>query len=497
MKKEYHFLAFDIGATSGRSILGTLTGGKLELKELTRFPNKMIRIEDKFHWDIFALFESLKDGLRAAAALGVKPNSVGVDTWGVDFAYIGGDGSILNIPRAYRDPYTNGIPEEYFKIIPRDELYDLTGIEVMNFNSLFQLYAAKKENSSALTAAEHILFTPDVLSYLLTGKKICEYTIASTSQMINPRTKKVEKKLLEAIGLNPGLVPDLTMPGTVIGNLRGEIVRECGGGNAGSVSVIAVAGHDTASAVAAVPAIDGNFAFISSGTWSLLGIETEEPIITPESSKMNYTNEGGIEGTTHFMKNITGMWLLECCRKEWAVQGNAFSYSEIVKMAEFAEGFGLLIDPDDKSFSNPESMTGAIVAYCIRTNQKVPASHAEFVRCIFDSLALKYKSALDGLQKMAPFKIQRLHIIGGGSKNALLNQFTANSTGIPVIAGPSEATAIGNLLVQAKGLKVLDSLKEIREVVRNSVTLETFEPQDTALWHDAYLRFTKITGEMH
>jgi len=481
-----NFFAFDIGATSGRSILGTLKDGKIELQELTRFPNKIISVHNKYYWDIFALFDELKNGLKAASALNIKIDAIGIDTWGVDFVYLGEDGSLLGQPRSYRDPYTNGIPEEYFKILPRKQVYSLTGIQIMNFNSIFQLFAAKQENFSPFKAAKDILFMPDALSYMLTGKKVCEYTIASTSQLLNPCSKNFETKLFESMGIDPALMQPIVMPGEVIGYLSDNIAKECG---IGKIPVIAVAGHDTASAVAAVPAANRNFAYLSSGTWSLMGIEVDDPIIDEESFDLNFTNEGGVDGTTRFLKNITGMWLLEQCRKEWEAAGKSYTYQQIVEMSNSAEGFLMFIDPDDLSFANPESMTTAIACYCQRTKQRVPVSDAEFVRCIFDSLALKYKYVLECLKKMAPFPVEKLHIIGGGSQNNLLNQSTANSTGIPVIAGPCEATAIGNVMMQAKGIGIIHSLQQIREVINNSVTPEIFYPQDTQLWNEAYNRF--------
>ena len=470
----YYFFAFDLGATSGRSILGTLQNGSIQLRELTRFPNKIIRIQDKYYWDIFALFEALKEGLATAASQNIALDAIGIDTWGVDFVYLGDDGSLLSQPRSYRDPYTVGAPEEYFNRIPKKEVYDLTGIQIMNFNSLYQLYAAKCENFSPLKAAKNILFMPDALSYLLTGEKVCEYTIASTSQLLNPVTKRFESGLFEAMGLPSSIVRPLVMPGTIIGPLAKSIAKECG---LPEIPVIAVAGHDTASAVAAVPAENENFAYLSSGTWSLMGIEVQKPIITDETYQLNFTNEGGVEGTTRFLKNITGMWLLEQCRKDWEAAGRKYTYSEIVELSGSASGFSSVIDPDHPSFANPESMTSAIADYCRQSHQTIPENHAEFIHCIFNSLALKYKEVLSCLQKIAPFKIEKLHVIGGGSQNRLLNQMTADAIGIPVVAGPSEATALGNVMMQAKGLGIVQSLQEIREIIRNSVSPEIFYPQ--------------------
>lgn len=486
-KNTYHFFAFDLGATSGRSILGSISGDKLELKELTRFSNKIIRVHDKYYWDILALFDELKNGLKAVSSLHIKIDAIGIDTWGVDFVYLGEDGSVLGQPRSYRDPYTNGIPEEYFKIISRQEVYNLTGIQIMNFNSLFQLFAAKRENFSPLKGAKDVLFIPDALSYMLTGRKVCEYTIASTSQLLNPWTKNFEEKLFNAMNIDPALMQPIVMPGEVVGSVLESVVKECGLDK--KTPVIAVAGHDTAAAVAAIPAENENFAYLSSGTWSLMGIEVKEPIITDESFCMNFTNEGGVDGTTRFLKNITGMWLLEQCRKEWESEGKSYTYPQIVEMSDSTDGFQSLIDPDDADFANPENMTTAIACYCQRTKQRVPVTDAEYIRCIFDSLAFKYKYVLDCLQKVAPFKIEKLHIIGGGSQNKLLNQATANSIGLPVVAGPGEATAIGNVMVQAKGLGLVSSLQEMRQVINKSVLPEVFYPQNTQIWAEAYKKF--------
>ena len=487
----YTFLAFDLGATSGRSILATLVDGKLDIKELTRFPNAMLPINGKSYWNIFGLYESLKDGLKAAVAQKIKIDAIGIDTWGVDFVYVGKDGSFLGCPRAYRDPYTDGMPEAFFKLMPRKEVYDLTGIQIMNFNSLYQLFAAKKEGGSAIEAADKILFMPDALSYMLTGKMVCEYTIASTSQILNPCTRLFDEKLLHIAGVRASLMPEITNPGTVIGPITDQLAEETG---LGKVPVIAVAGHDTASAIAAIPAENERFAYLSSGTWSLMGIEVINPIINDITFEMNFTNEGGVDGTTRFLKNITGMWLLEQCRKEWDKEGVSYTYSTIVELASATEGFKFLVDPDDPSFANPASMTKAISVYCAATGQQVPQTHAQFIRCIFDSLALKYRDVLSKLQNVAPFRIEKLHIIGGGSQNNLLNQFTANAIGKTVIAGPSEATAIGNVMMQAKALGVVKNLPEMRNVIRNSVTPAVFIPQDATAWEMAYQKFQTIVG---
>lgn len=487
--QTYTFLAFDLGATSGRSILATLKDGKLETKELTRFPNLILPINGKSYWNIFGLYESLKAGLVAAAAENVKVDAIGIDTWGVDFVYVGKDGSFLGCPRAYRDPYTDGMPEAFFKLVSRKEVYELTGIQIMNFNSLYQLFAATREGGSAIEAADKILFMPDALSYMLTGKMVCEYTIASTSQILNPRTKRFDEKLLRTAGVKPSIMPEITNPGVVIGPLTDELAEESG---LGKVPVVAVAGHDTGSAIAAIPAENERFAYLSSGTWSLMGIEVIDPIISEASFEMNFTNEGGVDGTTRFLKNITGMWLLEQCRKEWEKEGVLYTYPTIVELASASEGFKFLVDPDHPSFANPHSMTKAITDYCVVTGQQVPQNHAQFVRCIFDSLALKYRNVLSKLQQVAPFRIEKLHIIGGGAQNKLLNQFTANAIGMPVVAGPSEATAIGNIMMQAKALGAVADLTDMRKVISNSVTPAVFLPQDGTAWEMAYQKFLQI-----
>ena len=489
--KNKSFLAFDLGATSGRSILGTLDNGRLQMKELTRFPNQMLQIGNHFHWNIYSLFEHLKAGLVAAKNEGVEITSIGIDTWGVDFALIAKDGSILGAPYAYRDPHTVGAPDDFFKIVPREKVYDLTGIQVMNFNSLYQLFALSQANNSLLEATDKILFMPDALAYLLTGNKVVEYTIASTSQILNPRTKQFEAELLENAGVSPSILGEIVMPGHVIGTLTDDLAEES---ELGKVKVVAVAGHDTGSAVAAVPAINENFAYLSSGTWSLMGIEVIDPIITEQTSALNFTNEGGVEGTTRFLKNITGMWLLEQCLKEWKKEGITYAYEKLVQLADTVPAFLSFVDPDHSTFANPTSMTKAIVDYCQITEQKVPVSHAEFVRCIFESLSLKYKSVLEILKSLAPFPIEKLHVIGGGSKNPLLNQWTANSIGIPVIAGPSEATAFGNIMIQAKAAGCVDSLQEMRQIIGESVQLDEFFPKNQEAWAGAYEKFMAVTG---
>ena len=487
--KIHNFLAFDLGATSGRSVIGTLRDGRIETRELTRFPNGIIELHGKFYWNLLGLYEHLKDGLAACAREGITPDSIGIDTWGVDVVPIGSDGSILGMPRAYRDPYTDGAPEKFFEIVSREEVYDKTGIQIMNFNTLYQIFAAVQEGYTPIVEAKRLLFIPDALSYMLTGKEVCEYTIASTSQILNPRTSLLEASLLEAAGVKGDIFPDVQLPGNVIGSLTDALAEET---RIGKVDVVAVAGHDTASAVAAVPAENERFAYLSSGTWSLMGIETREPIINSDSFRHNFTNEGGVDGTTRFLKNICGMWILEQCRKEWEREGKNYSYPEIVEMANSAEPFVSFINPDDASFANPQSMLRAIEAFCLRTEQPVPQNDTQIIRTIFESLALRYREVLEILEGMAPFAIDVLHIIGGGSKNRLLNQFTANAIGKRVVAGPSEATAYGNIMMQAVGAGIVGSLAEARAIIRASIETEEFVPQEREIWEAAYKRFIEL-----
>lgn len=486
---SHSFLAFDLGATSGRAVVGTLSNGKFTMEEIHRFPNSIMELHGRYYWDIYSLYGELKRGLTICAQKGIRPLSIGIDTWGVDFGYIAEDGSILALPRAYRDPYTDGVPEELFSIMPREEVYARTGIQVMYFNSLYQLFAAKKESNSALQNADKILFMPDLLAYMLTGKMVCEYTEASTSQLVNPATKQFDKELAEAVGIDSNILLPIVMPGTVVGELTESLAEETG---IGRIPVVTVAGHDTASAIAAIPATNNEFAFLSSGTWSLMGIECNAPIITEETTRLNLTNEGGIDGTTCFLNNITGMWLLEQCRKEWEKEGKEYSYPEIISMAESSTPFRSLVNPNDPLFTNPQSMSAAIAGYCRHTGQPVPESHAQIVRCIFESLALCYRATLDNIRNVAPHAIKQLHIIGGGSKNAFMNQLTANAIGIPVVAGPSEATAIGNCMVQARAAGLAGDRWEMRSLIGKAVETTTFNPTESAEWEEAYSRYKRI-----
>lgn len=489
MENTRCFFAVDLGATSGRTIIGTLADGKVRLEELTRFPNNLIETGGHFYWDIYALYFEIIKGLKAVVRRGLQVESIGIDTWGVDFVCVGDDGALLRNPLSYRDPHTFGAMEEYFaNAVPKEDVYKATGIQFMNFNSLFQLYVMKRDGNTALKHAEKILFVPDALSWMLTGEEVCEYTIASTSQLLNPVTKELDARLLSSLGLGRDLFGRMVMPGTRIGTLTEEVQKMTG---LGPVPVIAVAGHDTASAVAAVPAKDEHFAYLSSGTWSLMGIETKEPIINNVSYERNFTNEGGVEGTTRFLKNICGMWLLERCRKEWGDDAPA-DYGVLLSEAMKVPAFQSLINPDNPVFANPADMQGAIKEYCRATGQHVPEGYAEICRCIFESLALRYRQVAGYLKEMASFPIDTLHIIGGGSLNEYLNQFTANATGLTVLAGPQECTALGNIMLQAKAAGAVGGIFDMRRIIAESVTMKRYEPQDKALWDEAYEKFKEL-----
>ena len=494
MENKKYYFAVDLGATSGRTILGTLANGRLEQEEITRFPNNLIETGGHFYWDIYALYFEMIKGLQAVAKRDIEITSIGIDTWGVDFVFVGEDGALLRNPVAYRDPHTFGRMEEYLdKVVPKKDVYDITGIQFMNFNSLFQFYAMQQDGNVALKMAKKILFVPDALSWMLTGEAVCEYTIASTSQMLDPRTGDLSEKLLASVGLTREQFGRMVQPGEQIGVLTEEVQKMTG---LGPVPVIAVPGHDTASAVAAVPAKDERFAYLSSGTWSLMGIETKHAVINDRSYELNFTNEGGIEGTTRFLKNICGMWLYERCRKEWPEEVRKLSHPELQGSAMQIEAFRSIINPDDKAFANPPSMIEAIKQYCRETGQNVPESPAEICRCIFDSLALRYRQVFNWLKEFADFELSVLHVIGGGSLNKYLTQFTADSLGVEVLAGPQECTAIGNIMLQAKASGDVADIWEMRRIIANSVDMVAYHPtKDQAAWDAAYEKFLSIVSK--
>ena len=488
--RVHHFAAIDLGATSGRVILAEINEGKISFEEIHRFPDPIIQMQGHFYWDFPAIYKSVVEGLAKIAAMGVAIESIGIDTWGVDFAMFGEDGALLRLPYCYRDPHTTDAPEKFFERMPRKVLYDKTGIQIMNFNSVFQLDTLRRNGCSALEAADKILFIPDALAYLLTGEQVTEYTIASTAQMIDPRSKEWDSDILDMLGLSAEKFGRMVMPGEQIGVLTEEVQRLTG---LGAVPVVAVASHDTGSAVAAVPMEDERSAYLSSGTWSLMGIESAEPIISERSFELNFTNEGGIEGTIRVLKNICGMWLLERCRAEWPEMG----YGELIAAAESAEPFRSLINPDAKCFANPESMTAAIAEYCAATGQPQPENVGQFVRCIFESLALRYRQVVEMLRELSPVAIERLYVIGGGAKNQMLNQYSANAIGIPVETGSSESTAVGNVMMQAKWAGVVETISEMRKMIRESLDdSKRYEPEQSDVWGEAYEKYLKVFADM-
>jgi rhamnulokinase len=484
-----NFLAFDIGASSGRAILGILENNKIELVEIHRFKNQMCKINGSYFWNIYSLFDELKTGLRMCISeYKIQPESIGIDTWGVDYSLISKDGHLVGLPFAYRDHRTDKSMEEFFKILSKKETYLLSGIQFMQFNTLFQLFSSVQQNYSGLKNAESILFTPDTLNYLFTGIKKNEYTIASTSQLLKPGKAEWEEKLFNSAGIPSRLTVEIIQPGSVLGNLLPEVLEETG---CQEIPCIAVASHDTASAIVSVPAKGENWAYLSSGTWSLLGIESPVPLVSEKTLEMNFTNEGGVEGTTRFLKNIMGMWLIQECKRIWDGEGE-LDWQQIVDLSNAAIPFQCLINPDDSSFLNPGNMPKAIQDFCAKTNQPVPQTKGEIARCIYDSLVLKYKFTIKQIESVTGKQIEKLHIIGGGAHNVIMNQLTADAIGIPVFAGPTEATAIGNIMLQAKALSKVESLLEIREIVQNSFGVIEYKPSPKLDWEKAYPKFESL-----
>ena len=481
-----HYFAVDLGATSGRTILATYAEGKIQMKEISRFANPMIPFGGHLYWDIAGLYNEVLKGLKIVADQKIEIESIGIDTWGCDFAFFGSDGQLLGMPHCYRDQHTVGAQEKFFDKMPAVEVYKRTGIQFMDFNSLFQLDTLKRNGSQALEHADKILFIPDALIYMLTGKAICEYTVASTSQMLNPFTGDLDADILAALGVDRDKFGIMTQPGSVVGTLTAQVQEATG---LGAIPVVAVAGHDTGSAVAAVPAADKEYAYLSCGTWSLLGIESSEAIISDDSFRENFTNEGGIEGTTRFLKNICGLWLFEQSRKEF--KEVPASVGELVALCE-SSTFDGLINPDAPCFAAPASMTTAIREYCGATGQAEPQTPADYCRCIFRSLALRYRQVVEILQGMCDFPIKKLHVIGGGSQNRYLMQYAANALNKPVVCGPVEGTALGNILMQIKASDCNLTLERMRQITVSSVELVTYYPINADAWNNEYQKFITI-----
>jgi rhamnulokinase len=483
-----NYLAFDLGAESGRAILGTIDGGRLHLEELHRFPNQPVRIPAGLFWDAFRLFHEIQHGLSIAGREGrIELQGIGIDTWGVDFGLLGPDGALLDNPRHYRDARNNGMLERTFAVLPKEEIFAATGIQFLQLNSLYQLYAARLAGSPALDAASTLLFMPDLLSYWLSGVMRSEMSIASTSQFYDPARKGWATALFERLGLPTRILAEVVPSGTLLGPLLPWISQAAGLDN---TPVYATCGHDTASAVAAVPAEGEDWAYISSGTWSLMGVELAEPIINDAALALEFTNELGAAGRVRFLKNITGLWLLQECRRDWALAGQDYGYAELTDLAAAAGPFPAIIDPD--AFLEPGSLPARICAFCRETGQEPPAQPGAMARAILESLALRCRQVLGGLESLLGRELRVIHIVGGGSKNRLLNQFVSDATGKPVLAGPAEATAAGNILVQAIGSGAVSGLEEAREIVARSFAPERFEPQSPRVWDSAYTRFREI-----
>jgi rhamnulokinase len=489
MSSPKKLLAFDLGAESGRGVLGLFDGKQLRLEVVHRFPNGGVRTLDTIHWDVLQLYSAMVQTLRLAATSFGGVDAVGVDTWGVDFALLGRGGTLLGNPRHYRDPHTEGVMEQTFQRVSRSDIYRQTGVQFMRFNSLYQLLALQRDRSPLLDVAETLLFMPDLFHYLFTGLKVNEYTDASSSQLLDPRTRQWAQGLIQALGLPRHLFGTIVQPGTVLGPLRAALAAETG---LNAAPVIAPGSHDTASAIAAVPAGAEPWAYISSGTWSLMGVELPAPLLTDKALQYNFTNEGGVGGTVRFLKNIMGLWLVQECRRAWEREGIAHSYESLCYLAEVSPPFVSIVDPDDTSFILPPSMPAALADYCRRTGQPAPDDAGATVRCALESLALCYRRVLERLEELSGQRLEAIHVVGGGSQNALLCQFTADACNRPVLAGPVEATAIGNVLVQAIGLGLLGSLGDAREVVRRSFEVRTYEPRDPEGWQEHYARFLKL-----
>ncbi len=476
-----NYLAFDIGAESGRAVLARLTGETIAIEEVHRFPNQPLQEPRSLRWDVKKLWQEVR---TAFSKLDCGLEGVGVDTWGVDYALLDGAGELVEHPYHYRDSRTRGIREKVFKKVSKSDIYSITGIQFMAINTLYQLFAEKLQTPEVLSRAKRLVMIPDLFHYWMTGNAVCEFTNASTTQMVNAVSRTWDSLLLDRVGLPSSLRAPIIEPGTVVGKLLPNV----GGAKMADTPVIAPATHDTGSAVAAIAAREGT-AFISSGTWSLVGTEVDAPVLSADALQMNFSNEGGVTGTTRLLKNVMGLWMLRCCRECWSQSGNESDYEQLIQRASGEPAFAHLVDPNDESFLAPENMCVAIDEFCVRTHQPKPANPARYTRTILESLALKYRTVIGELEHLTGERIEQIRIIGGGSKNRLLNQFTADATSRRVLAGPVEATALGNAAVQILATNEVTSLKEVRAMIERSFPLEIFEPRDTDRWTKAAERF--------
>jgi rhamnulokinase len=478
-----YVLAVDIGASSGRHILGCIKEGKLSIQEVHRFENHAVKKDNHLVWQIDYLFGEIKNGIKKCHDMDIYPESIAIDTWGVDYALLDENGDMIADAISYRDLRTEGMMEEVFEKIDKTRIYSSTGIQFMHLNTIFQLAAQKKEDASVLDKAKTFLTVPDYLGYLLSGEKYCEYTIASTTQLVDAKKRDWDRELIADIGVNPDIFPELVMPGSVVGNVKEDIAPN-------GMKLVAVGSHDTASAVAAVPAEKDNFVYISSGTWALIGVEENEPSLGEMTMEANFTNEGGVCGTIRLLKNLTGMWIIQEIRRNG---GKKIGFGEYCELAAKETPFVSLINPDDSSFYSPESMTEAVKEYCKKTGQKVPETDGALARCVFDSMALAYRKTLFELETICNKKFDDIHIIGGGCQNTLVDQIAADVTGRKVVAGPIEATAIGNILMQLITIGELGSIESGRKVVANSFPKVEYMPCEIdAKFDEAYERFLAL-----
>ena len=481
-------LAFDFGASSGRAIIGCFDGDKITLEEVHRFSNDPVSVGGTVYWDVLRLFYEIKQGIIKAKIAGGF-DSIGIDTWGVDFGLIDSEGKLMENPVHYRDARTAGLVDEAFKTMPKEKLYGITGIQFMELNTLFQLISLKKYRPWMLERADKMLFMPDLFGYMLTGKMCAEYSIASTSQLIDLDKRTWSKEILDAFGIKESIFAPLVQPGTVLGELSKEVCEECG---VDPVPVISVCGHDTQSAITSVPCEDGDFAFLSSGTWSLFGTELDKPIVNETSMNINITNEGGFDGSTGFLKNIIGLWLIQESRRQWKREGKEYSYADLEKLALAAEPFKCFIDPDAPEFVPHGNIPERVREFCRKTGQYVPETVGEIMRCIYESLAMKYRLTFEKLRECTERDYPVIHVIGGGTKDGLLCQMTANSCDRTVKAGPIEATVMGNVAVQLMSDGSVENIGQARKIVAESSELKTFEPKDTDKWAEAYEDFLKV-----
>lgn len=483
------YLAFDLGAESGRAVVGTLEGSRLYMEEVHRFPNAPVVVHNTKFWDILRLFNEIKKGIRIASeGYGAEIESLGIDSWGVDFGFLGEEDYLLGNPYHYRDGRTKGMMEEAFGIMTREEIFARTGIQFMHINSLYQLLAFRKQHRAIFNQVRTLLLIPDLLNYFLTGRKAGEATVASTTQMYNPWSGSWDKEILERFKLPREIFPQVIEPGTILGNLLPRVSREI---RSKDMAVIAPGSHDTASAVAAVPSESQECMYVSSGTWMLAGVEVESPVVNRETLALNFTNEYGVGGKTRLLRNMTGLWLVQECRRCWMADGEKLDYEQITFLAGQAGSLVTFIDPDHPSFLNPKNMPAAIQEFCRETGQPVPATKGEIIRCALESLALKTRWILEKLENLLGHKLSVIHMVGGGTRNELLCRFVAQATGREVFAGPVEATAMGNLLTQAMAMGQVESLSELKSIVRLSSNLKGYKPQSADRWEAAYQKMSR------